>query len=174
MKRFPQILLIVVLLGGLFALAATDSGEIPADGSAGATGKDIDSATLNVSNVSAKAIKMNSAQITWRTDIPANSYVEFGKTTDYGRLAGKDDSAKTHSVQLTGLQPDTAYHFRAESKSSTGASVSSKDFSFRTKKDGSADTSKTNWLWITVGALVIILAGALAVLFRWRYHASTR
>jgi hypothetical protein len=144
-----------------------DTGEISASngsaGSAGSTGSDEQAASLHLSNVKIKAVNKSSAYITWDTAAAANSYVEFGKTTDYGLTSGKDDSTKTHSVQLIELNANTVYHFRVESKDAAGASAASKDFTFRTEKDEKAaatvaqtEKNETRRLWIVMGALALL------------------
>jgi len=55
-----------------------------------------------------------SAVVTWNTPTPATSQVEYGLTGDYGQSSVLQTLAITnHSVQLTGLKPDTGYFFRA-------------------------------------------------------------
>ena len=56
------------------------------------------------------------ATVTWTTDEPATSRVDYG--TSAGSLTSfvSDGTLTTsHSVELTGLSPDTTYHFRVTS-----------------------------------------------------------
>jgi hypothetical protein len=86
-----------------------------------------------ISNVTVSNIQYNTALISWQTDEPASSYVEFGLSTSYGRIYGQDDSTTTHSVQLPkDLTPDSTYHFRVRSKDSAGNEAISSDFTFTT------------------------------------------
>ncbi len=56
------------------------------------------------------------ATLTWTTDKPTTSQVDYGKTMAYGASSGLDGSLVTsHSVTLSGLTPLTAYHFRVKS-----------------------------------------------------------
>ncbi len=76
----------------------------------------------------------SSAQVTWTTNEPATSRVEYGTTTAYGshdhpRLRR---SLSSHSVALSGLNPDTTYHYRVLSADSAGNAATSGDFTFRT------------------------------------------
>jgi len=58
------------------------------------------------------------AVIHWRTDLPSNGSVEYADDTYYAAHGGYentiDDNAATelHHVDLTGLAPDTRYHYR--------------------------------------------------------------
>lgn len=58
-----------------------------------------------------------SATITWVTDVPATSQIQYGLSTEYGSMTAIDTVLKTdHSVTLNGLTPDTTYHYRVISK----------------------------------------------------------
>ncbi len=73
-----------------------------------------------------------SATITWTTDQPASSQVNYGTTTSYGASTTVDTSLVTaHSQTLLGLMPDTVYHFALTSVDVSGTATSS-DLSFTT------------------------------------------
>jgi regulation of enolase protein 1 (concanavalin A-like superfamily) len=60
------------------------------------------------------------ATITWSTDEAATSVVEYGLTAGYGDST-RDPTYKTaHSITLTGLLPDTSYHFEVVSEDASG------------------------------------------------------
>lgn len=74
-----------------------------------------------ISNIQSSNITINSATITWATDIAADSQVEYGPTTSYGTSSPLDTSLlTTHSVSLTGLSSGITYNYRVKS----GGSVS--------------------------------------------------
>ena len=51
--------------------------------------------------------------VTWTTDDPTTSQVEYGKTVAYGSLTVEDTNLVTdHEVTLAGLDEDDVYHFR--------------------------------------------------------------
>lgn len=53
------------------------------------------------------------ATITWTTDIVASSQIEYGLTDGYGAWTVRNEALVTsHSEQITGLTPDTLYHYR--------------------------------------------------------------
>jgi hypothetical protein len=86
-----------------------------------------------ISNIEIKEITYTSVTITWRTNEPTDSFVENGKTTDYGNFAGNPKESKTfHSVTLTSLIPSTTYHFRVLGKDSYGNLGHSSDKTFTT------------------------------------------
>jgi glucose/arabinose dehydrogenase len=71
--------------------------------------------------------------ITWNTDIPADSQVQYGPTTAYGSTTVLDRTLVTsHSVTITGLNRKTQYFFQVLSRDVVG-SLSSDTGSFRTK-----------------------------------------
>ena len=71
--------------------------------------------------------------VTWTTDEPATSQVEYGLTTSYGSQTTKDASLiLNHSVGITGLSPTTTYHYRVKSEDGVGNPAVSDDFTFTT------------------------------------------
>lgn len=54
-----------------------------------------------------------STRITWKTDAPATSQVEYGTTTSYGNTTTENTNLVTnHEVIVNGLTEDTDHHFR--------------------------------------------------------------
>lgn len=54
--------------------------------------------------------------VTWDTDVPADGQLEYGGTAAYGQLSAYSATLETsHSVTVTGLQPQTQYHVRPRS-----------------------------------------------------------
>jgi chitodextrinase len=88
---------------------------------------------VSIFSVTASAITHNSAEITWSTSEPADSRVEYGPTQTYGNLSPIDPAfVAQHKVLLTGLSPNTTYHFRVISKDQSGNTLVSNDFTFTT------------------------------------------
>ena len=93
-----------------------------------------DNALPLISDVLVSGITEASAVISWETSEPADSQVEYGKTTDYGSSTLLNDHLVTsHSVSLSALQPNTAYHFRVRSKDNLGNNAVSADYVFTTQ-----------------------------------------
>jgi hypothetical protein len=73
------------------------------------------------------------AVITWQTDEPATRQVEYGLTMAYGNLSSLGTTLATgHSVSLSGLMPETTYHFRVRSRDRAGNETVSEDNTFTT------------------------------------------
>ena len=90
-----------------------------------------------LSNVATSSITRSGATVTWTTDLPSTSWVEFGPTPAYGTQTPADPSLlTTHSVVLDGLQPGTTYHVRAASASASGLPAVSVDGTFTTAPAG--------------------------------------
>jgi hypothetical protein len=95
--------------------------------------KEATASTLVISGVSTSSIGENGAMITWTSDKPATSQVEYGETSSYGSLTTLDNSLVTsHSVTLSGLSPGTTYHFRVRSRDGNGGEKISGDYVFST------------------------------------------
>ena len=74
-----------------------------------------------------------SATVTWTTDEPATSHVDYGTTIAY-ELGSRDDATLTqsHLVTLTGLTPSTGYHLRVASTDGDGYGSTGTDVAFTT------------------------------------------
>lgn len=66
-----------------------------------------------VSGPAVAGIGSTVATVTWSTDEPSTSEVQYGTTPAYGSSAGAPGLTTAHSVTLAGLTPSTTYHFRA-------------------------------------------------------------
>ncbi|MDG6219971.1 MAG: Ig-like domain-containing protein [Candidatus Thermoplasmatota archaeon] len=60
------------------------------------------------------------ATITWTTNEPSTSIVEYGATVSYGQSKTSAGYVVSHSVGLSGLQPGTVYHYRVKSTDEAG------------------------------------------------------
>jgi hypothetical protein len=86
-----------------------------------------------ITAVQATAITQNSATITWTTDEPADTQVEYGPTTAYGSTTALNATLSTgHTQPLSGLAANTTYHYRVLSKDAAGNLATSADFTFAT------------------------------------------
>jgi glucose/arabinose dehydrogenase/PKD repeat protein len=71
--------------------------------------------------------------ITWRTDVPSDSQVQYGRTTAYGSATDLDRNLVTsHSVTITSLSRRMSYSFQVLSRDGAG-SLSSATGTFITK-----------------------------------------
>ncbi len=85
-------------------------------------------------NVTASKITTRDATVTWKTNIPSTSEVEYGTTKNYGLKSGENtELARDHYIQLFDLTPGTTYYFRTISKTGLSKTSSfSSDFSITT------------------------------------------
>ncbi len=101
-----------------------------------------------ISNVQAILVTGTSARITWDTNEDADSRVDYGLTASYGSNLANGTFVNTHALDLSGLTPNTTYHFKVTSKDASNNTASTGDFSFTT-----ADTIAPNISNIFVDAI---------------------
>lgn len=81
-------------------------------------------------NVATPVTSATTADISWTTDQASTSQVEYGSTANYGSITELDSSNVTsHTVTLTGLTPETTYHYRVRSTNENGSAYSA-DYTF--------------------------------------------
>lgn len=70
-------------------------------------------------------VTSTTATIEWETNTASDSWVDYGETVAYGSGTGQIGEAVTHHVvNLSGLQANTLYHYRAQSTDGSGTSQS--------------------------------------------------
>ena len=141
-RPFLVTLLIVLLigLGGLiyWQFGDTIMGFLSTSGTSTPT---VDTVKPTISNITAVA-GATSAAIRWQTNEPSSSQVEYGTTDSYGSVepavpaddptGGESLGVVDHVVNLTGLEPETTYHYRVKSKDKAGNEAVSEDKTFTT------------------------------------------
>ena len=79
----------------------------------------------------------DAATISWTTDVPTTSVVNYGPTLAYESGAVSNPTLETiHDVVLNGLASQTQYHFEASGMSSSGNGSSTGDQTFTTAQQG--------------------------------------
>ncbi len=74
-----------------------------------------------------------SAYIKWETNEPANSTVSYGTTSIYSEtVLGPEIPTKSHGLVLSGLTPNSLYHYRVTSTDSAGNTSIGADSTFTT------------------------------------------
>jgi len=73
-----------------------------------------------ISAVASTDITTSSATITWTTNEPSDSVVNYGKTTPLGSTAKDMTMVTSHSVKLTGLATGTTYYYEVASTDLAG------------------------------------------------------
>jgi hypothetical protein len=99
-----------------------------------------------ISNIQVINIAQTSATVTWDTNEPAASRLEYGLTTAYGLgTITLTDLVLSHSIPLSGLTPNTLYHFRVSSTDAVGNPATSNDQTFRTLPDLTPPANVSNF-----------------------------
>jgi phosphodiesterase/alkaline phosphatase D-like protein len=89
-----------------------------------------------ISRVTAINITGTGATITWTTDDPAESQVEYGTSSSYGSTTTLDTNRVTsHSMDLAGLSTETTYYYKVKSRDASGLWSESAGHTFTTGTD---------------------------------------
>jgi hypothetical protein len=92
-----------------------------------------DTAAPVITEVAASGVSDRSAIVSWTTNEPADSQVEYGQTASYGSMTALDGSRVTaHAAAISGLLPATVYHYRVISRDAAGNLAGSGDSTFTT------------------------------------------
>ncbi|HXK38280.1 MAG TPA: fibronectin type III domain-containing protein [Candidatus Paceibacterota bacterium] len=86
-----------------------------------------------ISNIQIGGLTATSAVITWDTDKPADSQINYCLTKDYGIARDPGADKTKHTVTLMELDPSTLYHLRVGSQDSSGNQALSGDYTLITK-----------------------------------------
>jgi hypothetical protein len=78
---------------------------------------------LNKSSITTGSVTTNSASITWSTKLPASSVVQYGPTASYGNTTSGALGVASHQVTLSGLTPNTVYHYSVYSNTATNSVI---------------------------------------------------
>jgi len=86
-----------------------------------------------ISGVEISNITDTESTVTWQTDKPATSQVEYGENESYSLITPPNEElTNCHSITLSNLKPNTSYHFRAKSKDAEGNEATSEGQTFIT------------------------------------------
>jgi hypothetical protein len=97
------------------------------------TGPAPDTTPPMISNIQATSITDDSAVITWTTDEPSDSEVQYGTTSgSYPSSRNSTGMVPSHSINLTGLSQNTTYYYRVRSKDAADNTRTSSELVFTT------------------------------------------
>ena len=122
-----------VTLGGNMASGASGAGSMYIV-LLGAEGTVVDTLGPQISGLSASTVTDSTAAIGWVTDEPADSRVEYGLSS--GSYPWSEEGANlvlNHQLILSGLTPNTIYHYRVLSADQFGNPSVSGDATFTTQ-----------------------------------------
>jgi phosphodiesterase/alkaline phosphatase D-like protein len=123
-----------------------------------------DSTTPVISSVNSSSITVSGATITWSTNEPATSQIEYGLTEEYGSTTTLDATkGNSHSVEMTDLKAGKTYHYRVISKDAANNEKVSDDFTFTT---ASRSGGMPAWAWVLIGLGLVAATSGLLVLSR--------
>ncbi|HPF95305.1 MAG TPA: hypothetical protein PLR08_02015 [bacterium] len=100
---------------------------------------------LIISNVRSILITDSTAAITWNTNIAADSKVDYGISDAYGFVVVRGTLDTVHQLDLSGLTPNTTYHFRVTSETGL-SSAATGDFVFQTLVDTNPPANPQNFV----------------------------
>ena len=80
----------------------------------------------------------STATITWVTDEPSTSKIDYGVDNNYGSNVDDSTLATSHSLTLSGLSANTTYHYQATSSDSSNNDASSVGLTFTTDDNAPA------------------------------------
>ncbi|MBP9731834.1 MAG: fibronectin type III domain-containing protein, partial [Candidatus Magasanikbacteria bacterium] len=89
-------------------------------GGGGGGGSTQDSTPPIISDAEVAEVTGVAAKLTWSTNEIADSVVEFGETTDYGKAGVNLERKLAHEIVLTDLLPLTDYYYRISSADRSG------------------------------------------------------
>ncbi len=84
------------------------------------------------SNIGLTNLSATTATVGWTSDVASSSYVYYGTDTGYGKTATAPNVDFGHSVLLTGLSPNTIYHYQVAGSDGNGNNFFSDDNMFIT------------------------------------------
>ena len=122
MLLWQRYILLLVTIAGLLVITA----------GIGCSDDDTTSSdSLSISDVKFSKTTENTAVITWKTNVPATSTVAYGESSGYLSDTTLDEElVTTHSITLTGLDPDTTYYYEIRSSDDTDNKVASEEETF--------------------------------------------
>lgn len=117
-----------------------------------------------ISAVSATGVTATQAVVSWVTNEPSDTQVEYGWLSSYGSTTPLNTAMTTsHSQTLTGLYHSTLYHFRVWSKDASGNVAVSGNVTFTTPPPGApSDTTPP-----TISAVANAMVTSSAVTITW-------
>ena len=87
-----------------------------------------------ISGVAVDNITQSSAMISWNTDVPATTRLDYGSTISYEINSIIEPSLRTfHQIQVLPLDTNTTYHYRVRSTNASGRERVDADRTFTTK-----------------------------------------
>ncbi len=114
-------------------------------------------ASSRISKVTVGTVSSTTAEINWKTYKDLCCNIHYGTTTGYGKYVSEERPTQTHYYLLTGLEPETIYHFKVQYLDEFANSYNSYDYTFRTSSgDAPAKPSSASLIDMTELGVVSI------------------
>ena len=127
--------------------------------------------TLTIFSINVTMRSTSSVSITWLTNCPASTYLEYGRTTSYGEDNfswsydfDHDSPVTEHMVNISNLAGNTPYHYRIISNYSYG------DFSIYTD---TGDRNFTVFVPVTISSVSSVLTSPTSVQITWTTNVNS-
>jgi len=128
----------------------------------------IDDTPPEISGVGANVLSQTEVQISWTTDEPADSQVEYGLSTAYGSATTLDTQLVTsHAQTLQGLTADTLYYYQVLSRDAAGNLGVSTGGTFQTQAEA-GDTTPPE-----ISNVTLTDTAETQVIFAWNTDENT-
>lgn len=85
-----------------------------------------------ISGVAVSSITTSAATVSWSTNFPATSRVDYGATTGYGSNQTSSTVTRTHSIALSGLSSGSTYHYKPSNTDTLSVAATGSDGTFET------------------------------------------
>lgn len=91
-----------------------------------------DTTPPTISDISVSDLRATSVLISWSTNEPATSQIDYDENEEYHNTASNQVLKTSHSLRLNNLSPSTSYHYKIVSKDGNGNEANSGDNTFLT------------------------------------------
>jgi peroxiredoxin len=158
MRTFTTLFILIVCLlvgSGIYYFAHQTGTQSPPENTIDTT---IATTISSIENVSITSKTDTSATITWETDKPASSQVTVRDPNGIlAKTEPQETLATSHSVDISGLKPNTTYHYILKSTDATGTEITREgDLTTLATADKTAPTiSAVNVSYITESGAII-------------------
>ena len=116
------------------------STQINSGGGGEGDGGDGGGPSMTISNISISNTTSSSVTVSWTTDIPGNSLVQYGLTSEFSDSVGDSAQSTSHSLTVNNISPSTTYYYIVASSNGT-VSATSGENTFTTSASGAVASS---------------------------------
>lgn len=133
-----------------------------------------DSYTISISDLHVDYVGGNSAFISWETDRPSNSIVEYDEKGTYKQRASSNGNSTNHQVIIKNLKPNFTYSLRAFSTDSNKNKFgyAYKTFNNNINLTASSEDLKINYLRPSSNSDIYVSASNFRISFKTDHYAK--